>query len=159
MKKLLLCLSLIMVIGFVGCSDSTSNPKADTAAGNPKAETTADASEAETAAIAAAKDWLVLVDAEKYGESWDEAAKNFRNAVPKEKWTQAMEAMRKPFGKNISRELESKSYRTSLPGAPDGKYVVIRFKSSFENKKNAIETITPTIDKDGKWRVSGYFMK
>ena len=62
-------------------------------------------------------------------------------------------------GKNISRKLKSKSYSTSLPGAPDGEYVVIQFEASFENKKSAIETITPMLDKDGKWRVSGYFMK
>jgi phosphoglycolate phosphatase len=29
----------------------------------------------------------------------------------------------------------------------------------FENKKSAIETITPTLDNDGEWRVSGYFIK
>ena len=29
----------------------------------------------------------------------------------------------------------------------------------IENKASAVETITPMLDKDGKWRVSGYFMK
>jgi hypothetical protein len=33
------------------------------------------------------------------------------------------------------------------------------FASSFENKKSAIETVTPMMDKDGTWRVSGYFIK
>ncbi len=45
---------------------------------------------------------------------------------------------------------------TSLPGAPDGEYVVIQIQTSFENKKSAVETITPMLDKDGRWRVSGY---
>ena len=53
----------------------------------------------------------------------------------------------------------SKSYHTSLPSVPDGEYVVIQFKASFENKKSAIETITPMMVKDGKWRVSGYYIK
>ncbi len=48
---------------------------------------------------------------------------------------------------------------TSLPGAPDGEYVVISYETSFTNKKSAIETVTPMLDKDGKWRVSGYFIK
>jgi hypothetical protein len=48
---------------------------------------------------------------------------------------------------------------TSLPGAPDGEYVVIQFMSSFENKRFAIETVTPMKDKDAKWRVSGYYMR
>ena len=29
----------------------------------------------------------------------------------------------------------------------------------FEHKKAAIETVTPTMDKGGKWRVSGYYIK
>jgi len=45
------------------------------------------------------------------------------------------------------------------PAVPDGKYVVIQFKTSFENKKSVIETITPMLDNDGRWRVSGYFVK
>ena len=45
------------------------------------------------------------------------------------------------------------------PGAPDGEYVVIQYEASFENKASAVETITPMLDKDGQWRVSGYFMK
>ena len=53
----------------------------------------------------------------------------------------------------------SKKLHTSLPGAPDGQYVVIQFKSSFTNKKTTIETVTPMLDKDGKWRVSGYYIK
>jgi hypothetical protein len=59
----------------------------------------------------------------------------------------------------ISRKLKSKKYTTSLPGAPDGKYVVIQYETSFEHKKSAIETVTPMLDKDGKWRVSGYYIK
>jgi hypothetical protein len=29
----------------------------------------------------------------------------------------------------------------------------------FENKKAAIETVTPMHDKDGKWKVSGYYIR
>jgi len=37
--------------------------------------------------------------------------------------------------------------------------VVIQFDSSFEHKQTAVETVTPMLDTDGKWRVSGYFIK
>jgi ribosomal protein S17E len=37
--------------------------------------------------------------------------------------------------------------------------VVIQFDASFENKKSAIETVTPMLDKDGKWRVAGYYVE
>ena len=58
-----------------------------------------------------------------------------------------------------SRELLSKLYSTNLPDAPKGQYVVVQYKTSFANKPSAIETITPMLDKDKKWRVSGYCIK
>ena len=70
-----------------------------------------------------------------------------------------MLAVRKPLGKLISRKVKTNVYTSSLPGAPDGDYVVIQFDTSFENKKTAVETITPMLDKDGVWRVSGYYIK
>lgn len=114
---------------------------------------------AEEAAVSAAKAWLSLVDNGKYVESWNEAAQYFKGAVSKEQWGQTIRAARKPLGNNFSREVMSKSYHTSLPGTPDGEYVVIQFKASFKNKKSATETITPMMDKDGKWRVSGYYIR
>lgn len=114
---------------------------------------------AEDAAVASSQKWLALVDTGRYAESWDETAGYFKNALPKQKWLESMEAYRKPLGKRISRNLISKQYATTLPGAPDGEYVVIQYETSFENKKSAIETITPMLDKDGTWRVSGYYIR
>ena len=113
----------------------------------------------ETAALSAAEKWLATVDAGKYAASWQEAAEYFRNAVKPEQWEQSMQAFRKPLGKLRSRKVLTKTYQTSLPGAPNGEYVVIRFETSFENKQAAIETVTLMLDKDGKWRISGYFIK
>ena len=113
----------------------------------------------EQAAVAAAEKWVVLVDSGKYAESWQETAEYFRNAVKQEQWTQLAQAVRKPLGKLVSRKVKTSTYKTAVPGAPDGEYVVIRFETSFENKKVAIETVTPMMDKDGTWRVSGYFIK
>ena len=58
-----------------------------------------------------------------------------------------------------SRSFPDAAYKTELSGAPDGKYVVIRYRVSFENKAGAVETITPVLDKDGLWRISGYFVR
>ncbi len=103
--------------------------------------------------------WLALVDSGKYAESWQEAAQYFKNAVTKDQWGSAMHSTREPLGKAVSRKLRSANYATALPGAPDGEYVVIQYDSSFEHKQSAVETVTPMLDKDGKWRVSGYFIK
>ena len=113
----------------------------------------------EKAAVAVAEKWLALIDEGKYAESWKEAAEYFKAAVKQEQWEQSLQVVRKPLGKLVSRKVKSASYKTSLPGAPDGEYVVIQFETSFENKKSSIETVTPMMDKDGKWRVSGYYIK
>ena len=124
-----------------------------------KPATRAEKPDKEKAALSSAESWLSLVDGGKYCDSWNEAAGYFKGAMKEERWQETLQAVRKPLGKVISREVKSKSYHTSLPGAPDGEYVVIQFETSFENKKSAIETVTPMMDKDGKWRVSGYFIK
>ena len=116
-------------------------------------------SKKEKAAISEALKWLTEIDQGKYAASWNDAAEYFKNAVKKAQWVQSLEAVRKPLGNLISRETKIAIYKTSLPGAPDGQYVVIQFQASFENKKSAIETVTPMLDKDGNWRVSGYYIK
>jgi len=103
--------------------------------------------------------WLGLTDTGKYAESWDEAAQLFKNAIAKEQWSEKVKGARAPLGKLLSRKLKSATYAKTLPGAPDGEYVVIRYDTSFENKASAVETIVPMLDKDGKWRVSGYYIK
>jgi hypothetical protein len=113
----------------------------------------------EKAAVVAAEQWLLLVDEGKYEQSWKEAAEYFKNAVSQDKWHQSLQAVRNPLGKLISRKVKTQVYKTSLPGAPDGEYVVIQFETSFKNKKAAVETVTPMMDKDGVWRVSGYYIK
>jgi hypothetical protein len=110
-------------------------------------------------AVAAAKTWLGLVDAKQYKESWIEAAPFFKDRISENDWVKMISLGRGPFGDVKSRELKDAKYATSLPGAPDGAYVVIQFKTSFANKADAIETITPMKDDKEAWRVSGYFVK
>lgn len=115
--------------------------------------------EKEKAAIAEAEKWLALVDEGNYVGSWQASAEFFRNAVKQDQWAQAAQSVRKPLGKLLARKVKLASYKTALPGAPDGEYVVITFAASFANKKSATETVTPMRDKDGYWRVSGYYIK
>jgi hypothetical protein len=114
---------------------------------------------AETAAVDAASAWLSLVDSQKYSESWEEASQFFKANVKKNQWDQTIQTVRRPLGKSISHDLRSKKYSANLPGAPKGEYVLIEFGSSFENRKSVIETVTVMLDKDGKWRASGYFVR
>jgi hypothetical protein len=113
----------------------------------------------EKEAQVAAEHWLALIDAGKFAESWQSAAGYFQAAVSKAQWQNSLDAARKPLGSLVSRKLKSAEYAKTLPGAPDGEYIILQFDTSFTNKKEAVETITPILDKDGKWKVSGYFIR
>lgn len=107
----------------------------------------------------AAEEWLALIDAGKFAESWQSAAGNFKAAVSQAQWQSSLDAVRKPLGNLVSRKLKSAKYTKTVPGAPDGEYVILQFDTSFTNMKQAVETITPMLDADKKWKVSGYFIK
>ncbi len=110
-------------------------------------------------AKAAALAWLELVDNGDYGRSWDQAAAYFRQSVPRPQWETQVGGVRRPLGAVNSREVTSATLATTLPGAPDGEYVVIQYATSFANKASAVETVTPMRDPDGRFRVSGYFVQ
>ena len=107
----------------------------------------------------AAESWLELVDSDKYDESWNEVASAFKAAISKEDWKAAIQAARNPLGKKKTRKLKEATYTKSIEGAPEGEYVVLQYESSFEKQDQVTESVTPMLDKDGKWRVSGYFIR
>jgi formylglycine-generating enzyme len=106
-----------------------------------------------------AEEWLKLVDGGKYAESWEGMAELAQKAMKQADWRKSLETFRTPLGKVVGRKLKSAEYAMSLPGAPDGEYVVLQYETEFEHKKAAVETITPMKEKDGKWKVSGYYLK
>jgi hypothetical protein len=107
----------------------------------------------------AAQAWLKLTDAGQYAQSWDTASSLFQGSITQSNWEQALRGARLPLGSLKSRKLKSATYTKTLPGAPDGEYVVIQFNSQFEKKASAIETVTPQQEQDGTWKVSGYYIK
>jgi hypothetical protein len=114
---------------------------------------------AEQTAVREGESWLAMLDAGKYADSWKAAAAVMRGAVTVEKWESTMKNVRDPLGKLESRKLQSATYTTVLPGAPDGEYVVILYETSFEHKAAAQETVIMSREKDKVWRVAGYYIK
>jgi hypothetical protein len=103
--------------------------------------------------------WLSMVDEGKYAESWQNTSSYFKNVINESQWAKTLKSVRRPLGELLSRKAVSQNYTKTLPGAPDGEYVVIQYESSFQNKASAIETVTPSLEEDGIWRVSGYYIK
>jgi len=116
------------------------------------------AAERTTSTVAAAEQWLALIDAGNYSESWKQASAILRSAAAESAWDKSMNTFRKPLGALGSRKLKSAQPTTELPGAPDGHYLVMQFESSFASKKSATETVTFMLEKDGQWRAAGYFI-
>ena len=114
---------------------------------------------AEDRAVAAARTWLDLVDGGRYATGWDVAAPMFKSVVTPEEWDRAVHSVRSPLGRCLSRRLRSHKLVDSFPGAPRGPYAVLQFETAFERRKDALETVTPVLGSDDRWRVAGYFIK
>jgi hypothetical protein len=113
---------------------------------------------AEEAAAAAAREWLDLVDQGDYACGWDAAAPAFKRMMTREQWDRAVHSVREPLGRCVSRALKSRQLVDSFPGGPSGPYVVLRFETRFENKRAAVESVTPARGQDESWRVAGYYI-
>jgi hypothetical protein len=121
-------------------------------------EPSTEAAAAAAAATESATRWLVLADAGKWPDTWDEMAPAAQSMVTKAAWTAAAAPVRDPLGAVKTRSLQSAVFTHSLPGAPDGDYVVIRYATEFAAKGKAEETVVPMRTPDG-WKVSGYFIR
>ena len=114
---------------------------------------------AKKASAEAAKSWLALVDAGEYAKSWSAAAELFQKQVSADRWADTVRGVRGELGKLESRKATKADYSRTLPGAPDGEYVIHQYSSAFENKKEAVEHVVLMKEKDGIWKAVGYFIK
>ena len=117
------------------------------------------AQDKEKAATASASAWLALIDSHQYGESWFQASSDFRGAASKEQWIHALDTVRTPLGKLISRQLKSATYTTKLPNVRPGEYVVLQYETSYEKAPGMNETLVMMREKNGSWKADGYFIK
>ena len=106
----------------------------------------------------AARAWLAVVDAGRYGESWKMSAEVFRNALPQSQWETMVASVRGKVGNVVLRKPLSVKYARDLPSAPPGEYVVIQYTTRFDTGIFT-ETVTPMKQPDGSWKVSGYYIK
>jgi hypothetical protein len=115
------------------------------------------AEDIEQAKATAAK-WLALADSNRSAATWTEADESIQKAVSQADWVQTMQTIRQQLGQVKSRSLKSAAFASQLPGAPDGAYVVIVYSTTYANKPNVTEVVTPARNKDGAWKVSGYIL-
>ena len=100
--------------------------------------------------VESARQWLVLVDQGRWDDSYRGTGSAFRALNTAEVWARVSTKVRTPLGAMVSRTFVSQE---NLPAPPRG-YEVVKFRTRFANKAEAIETVT--LDReDGAWRVVG----
>jgi len=100
---------------------------------------------AETEVTDTARQFLVLLDQGRWAESYQKTGAAFRKQNTQKVWTDVSEKVRAPLGTALSRTLLSQQ---NLPAPPDG-YEVVKFRTNFPGKPNAIETVTLERQKGG----------
>jgi hypothetical protein len=151
MRITFILLAAVVGLFFCGNSFAEEAKKKENKKTEPKSE------EILTATIEA-ESWLILLDEGKYSEAWEKSSAFLKSQVTKNEWDMKVKGLRDAFGKMSLRKVLSRELTTKLPGAPDGKYVVIIFATSFADKKQAQETVTMMF-KGGKWKCTGYYIK
>ncbi|MBR9813846.1 DUF4019 domain-containing protein [bacterium] len=106
----------------------------------------------------AVADWLALVDAGKYGASWDAAGDLLQDQISRDGWIDGAPKARKPLGALQSRTINFKQAAETLPGAPDGDYRIYVTEATFARKASGAETVTVVREGD-TWKVVGYFVR
>lgn len=111
------------------------------------------------AAQTAITSWLTMPDGHKYGPSWESASAQLKKTITRIDWEQSLSQSRGALGALKSRTLKMLTYTTTIPGLPDGDFVIIQYSSSFENKSETKETVTVIKEPDQVWRVLGYYIE
>ncbi|QCB36803.1 DUF4019 domain-containing protein [Sphingobium sp. PAMC28499] len=136
----LLMTFVLGLLALAALPDATPTPQAMPAA--------AQAHNAEV--VDAARQWLALIDQDKWAESYRGTGSAFQKLNTVQVWTEVSQTMRGRFGTLQSRSLLSQE---ELPAPPHG-YEVVKFRASYANQAQAIETVT--LDREnGAWRVVG----
>ena len=102
------------------------------------------------AIIDSARRFLALVDQGRWDASYALTGSAFRKLNSGEVWARVSQEVRPPLGAVVSRSLLSQE---ELPAPPAG-YQVVKFRTDFANKRQAVETVSLERE-DGAWRVVG----
>lgn len=112
------------------------------------------ASTPESEVVDAARQWLALVDQGRWDESYRATGTAFRKLNTSKVWATTSQQVRVPLGAVISRTFASQE---NLPAPPRG-YEVVKFRTRFANKGEAVETVTLDREKHG-WHVVGIMIE
>jgi DNA-binding CsgD family transcriptional regulator len=137
--------ALFAILAIAAAPQSTGAPAS--------AQMTALAPVAETDAVRAARAWLELHDEGRWRETWNGTGAEFRKLNSVERWSEVAQSVRPPLGATISRVAIAQE---SVPAPPAG-VDMIKFRTRFANKGDAVETVSLARE-DGAWKVVGIYI-
>ena len=124
------------------------------AASSPPPAPAADDAKPNPEVLETTRQWLALVDQNKWDDSYRTMGSAFQKLNTPQVWADASEKMRAQLGAVISRSFLSEQ---NLPAPPYG-YEVVKFRASYTNKANAVETVT--LEREGDaWRIVGVIIE
>ncbi len=112
----------------------------------------------EQAAQRQALGFLGYLDQGRFAESYAYTGMLIRAQVDQNAFIDKVQKARAGTGALLSRDLIDSAYTNTVPGAPEGQYVVLHYHVSFANRPGAVETVTLDFAK-GYWRLAGYYIK
>ncbi len=122
-------------------------------------DTVAVSAEEQQAAQDTADGWIALIDSMEYAASWERTSAALRQQVTQIDWEQTMRSTLSPLGPLLSRTLQGREYTTTLPGAPEGEYIVITYGSTYTQLENAVETLVMVRNPASEWKPAGYYVR
>ncbi|HWU73258.1 MAG TPA: DUF4019 domain-containing protein [Sphingomonas sp.] len=133
------------LLAFVALPQAGSSPQPApaAAAAKPNAEV-----------VDAARQWLAMIDHDRWDDSYRVTGSSFRKMNTVQVWTDVSEKMRASLGAVLSRTFLSEE---NLPAPPYG-YEVVKFRAHYANKPDAVETVTLERE-DGAWHVVGMIIE
>lgn len=158
-RILLAMLTGVIIMSFIlaALAFSSLSQNAEPAVEAAQAEPEAEASSAALAAsdvIASARQWLALVDQYNWLDSWNATGQSFKELNTSAAWASAAGEVQPALGAVLSRTASSQE---AVPAPPHG-YEMVKFRTSFEKKPDATETLT-LVREDSSWKVVGYWIE
>ncbi|QTD55633.1 helix-turn-helix domain-containing protein [Parasphingorhabdus cellanae] len=148
-----LIMSLILATLAFSSLSQNAEPTIEAAQTEPDTQTSSSAL-ATSDVITSARQWLALVDQFKWLDSWNATGQAFKELNTSAAWASAAGEVQPTLGAVLSRTASSQE---AVPAPPHG-YEMVKFRTSFENKPNATETLT-LIREDASWKVVGYWIE
>ena len=157
---------ILSLIALAAASPEARTPEAGQAPETAtQTATTAETQDSEV--VTAARQWLALVDAHDWAGSYAATGQSFKDLNSLEVWTKVAGETQPTYGKVTARtvtEVQAKGDDTGrtllseefVPAPPAG-YQMVKFRTNFSAKPDALETLT-LVQENGQWKVVGYWI-